>query len=177
MPSERLAPLLAQLDTSWEMLRERLRGITDAEYLWEPATGAFTVHREGGRWIRNKAEDPGVSSVRTIAWLAGHIGSACLLRAEYTVGEHRLTDADLEWPGTSAEGLAFMDAGIARWRDGLDAMTDEDAETIGRSQFPDGLDRDLPLIDIVWWQNRELIHHGPEMACLRNLSPALFAPP
>lgn len=55
-------------------------------------------------------------------------------------------------------------------------MTDQDAETIGRSQFPDGLDRELPLMDIVWWQNRELIHHGAEMACLRDLYAALIAP-
>ena len=55
-------------------------------------------------------------------------------------------------------------------------MTNQDAETIGRSQFPDGLDRELPLIDIVWWQNRELIHHGAEMACLRDLFAALVAP-
>jgi hypothetical protein len=176
MPSERLAPLLDQLDTSWEELRDRLQGITDDEYLWEPASGSFTVHREGDRWVRDKAEGPAVPSVRTIAWLAGHVGGACLLRAEYTVGDRRLTDADLEWPGTAAEGLAFMNDGIARWRDGLNTMTDQDAETIGRSQFHDGLDRDLPLIDIVWWQNRELIHHGAEMACLRDLYAALVAP-
>jgi hypothetical protein len=62
-----------------------------------------------------------------------------------------------------------MNEGIRRWRDGLAQMTDEDASTVGRSQYPDGLDRELPLIDIVWWQNRELIHHGAEMAVLRDL--------
>jgi hypothetical protein len=114
-----------------------------------------------------------VGSLRTIAWLAGHVGATCLLRAEYTVGDHRLADADVEWPGTATEGLAFMNKGIRRWRDGLGEMTDDDAATVGRSQFPHGLDPDLPLIDIVWWQNRELIHHGAEMACLRDLYGAL----
>ena len=82
MPSERLAPLLAQLDTSWEELRERLEGTTDDEFLWEPAPGAFTLRREGGRWIHDAASGPAVGSLRTIAWLAGHLGAGCLLRAD-----------------------------------------------------------------------------------------------
>lgn len=128
--SERLAPLLAQLDTSWEMLRERLAGITDDEFLWEPAPGAFSVRRHGDRWVADRGErGPNVGSVRTIAWLAGHVGEGCLLRADYTVG----------------------------------------SATVGRSQMPWGLDPELPLIDIVWWQNREVIHHGGEMAWLRDL--------
>jgi hypothetical protein len=44
MPSERFTPLLDQLDTSWEGLREHLQGITEDENLWEPAFGAFTAH-------------------------------------------------------------------------------------------------------------------------------------
>ena len=177
MPSERLAPLLAQLDTSWQELRERLDGMTDDEFVWEPAPGAFAVRRDGDAWAHDRERGPAVGSVRTIAWLAGHVGSGCLLRAEYTVGDHLLADDDLVWPGTAAEGVAFMEEGIRAWRDGLGQMTDEDAATIGRSQYPGGLDRDLPLIDIVWWQNRELIHHGAEMACLRDLYGALATPP
>lgn len=170
MASERLAPLLAQLDTSWEMLAERLEGVTDDEFLWEPAPGAFTVRRDGEAWVRDEREPKkGFGSVRTIAWLTGHVGEGCLLRAEYTTGDHRLTERDVQWPGTAAEGLAFMNDGIRAWRDGLATLTDEDALTVGRSQYPGGLDRDLRLIDIVWWQNRELIHHGAEMAVLRDL--------
>ena len=169
MPSERLAPLLAQLDASWDALRERLEGISDEEFLWEPAPGAFTVRRIGDRWIQDDPPGPNVGSVRTVAWLAGHLGAGCLLRAEYTIGDHKLTDADIEWPGTAAEGISFMNEGIGRWRLGLGEMSDEDAATVGRSQYPGGLDPDLPLIDIVWWQNRELIHHGAEMQCLRDL--------
>jgi hypothetical protein len=41
---------------------------------------------------------------------------------------------------------------------------------------PDGLERELSLIDIVWWQIRDLIHHGAEMAYLRDLYAALVAP-
>lgn len=167
--SRRLEPLLAQLDTSWEFLRERLDGITDDEFLWEPGPGAFTVRRVGERWVADEGSGPNRGSVRTIAWLAGHLGEGCRLRADWTFGDHRLRDGELEWPGTATDGIDFMNEGISVWRTGLGEMTDEDAGTVGRSQYPGGLDPTLPLIDIVWWQNRELIHHGAEMAVLRDL--------
>jgi hypothetical protein len=70
MRSERLQPLLAQLDTTWEMLRERLDGTTDEEFLWEPAPGAYTVRREGHRWVHDQEAGPNVGTVRTMAWPA-----------------------------------------------------------------------------------------------------------
>jgi hypothetical protein len=39
----------------------------------------------------------------------------------------------------------------------------------GYGQFPFGLDPQLPFIGIVWWTNRELIHHLAEVALLRDL--------
>jgi DinB superfamily len=167
--STKLEPLLAQLDTSWEMLGERLEGMTDEEFLWEAAPGAHTVRRVDDRWVADPSDGPSVGSVRTIAWLAGHIGDACFLRADWTAGHHRLKDRELEWPGTSDDGVPFMNRGISAWRTALGEMSDEDAMTVGRSRYPGGLDPTLPLIDIVWWQNREVIHHGAEMAFLRDL--------
>lgn len=62
-----------------------------------------------------------------------------------------------------------MERGLGLWRSALGEMSDEDLDTVRRSQFPAGRDPDLPLLDIVWWMNRELIHHGAEIACLRDL--------
>ena len=48
-------------------------------------------------------------------------------------------------------------------------MTDEQLDQIGYGQFPGGLDPKLPFICIVWWTNRELIHHLGEVGLLRDL--------
>jgi hypothetical protein len=61
------------------------------------------------------------------------------------------------------------DEGLGRWRTGLDQMTDTDLDTVGRSAFPWGLDPQLPLIEIVWWVNKELIYHAGEIWLMRDL--------
>ena len=52
---------------------------------------------------------------------------------------------------------------------GRPTMTDEQLDVPGFGQYPYGLDPQLPFISIVWWMNRELIHHTAEVALLRDL--------
>ena len=66
-----------------------------------------------------------------------------------------------------------MTEGLAAWRSGLDHMTDADLDTVGRSAYPGGLDPELPLIEIVWWMNRELVFHTGEIFFARDLYAAL----
>ena len=40
---------------------------------------------------------------------------------------------------------------------------------MGLSTYPQGSDPDDPFIDIVWWVNQEVLHHGAEIALLRDL--------
>ena len=42
----RLAPLLAQFDFARESLAQRLVGLTDEEYLWEPVPGCWSIRRK-----------------------------------------------------------------------------------------------------------------------------------
>jgi len=39
---------------------------------------------------------------------------------------------------------------------------------VGHSSYPDGSDPDEPFNAIVWWVNQELLHHGAEIALLRD---------
>ncbi len=48
-------------------------------------------------------------------------------------------------------------------------MTNDDLDTVGRSAFPWGLDPELPLLDVVWWVNKELIYHASEIWYVRDL--------
>ena len=42
-----------------------------------------------------------------------------------------------------------------------------------KSAYPGGLDPTLPLLDIVWWVNKELIEHTAEIWFVRDLYAAL----
>jgi hypothetical protein len=168
----RLAPFLAQWDYMVGVLTERLAGLTDEEFLWEPAAEVWTVRDVGGRnvpdvevWAPSGAPAP----PRTIAWSMGHLGAGSLTRADYLTGSHSLRDEDMIWPRDAAGGLEVMKAGLDAWRGGLATMTDEDLDTVGRSAYPHGLDPELPLIEIVWWVNKELLFHAGEIWFLRDL--------
>ena len=106
---------------------------------------------------------------RTIAWSVGHLGAGVGERADWLTGTHSKTAADFHWPLTAAEGIDFMHAGLSAWRDGLATMTDTDLDTVGRSAYPHGLDPTLPLIEIVWWVNKELVWHSAEIWLMRDL--------
>lgn len=168
----RLAPFLAQWDYFTGVLFERLKGMTDEEYLWQPVERMLSVRFVDGRPTPDQhGLDPTGDEAppRTIAWSVGHLGAGTAERADYLVGKHRLQRGDLTWPMTAAEGVAFLRDGLDQWRGGLATMTDADLDTVGRSAFPWGLDPTLPLIDIVWWVNKELIYHASEIWLMRDL--------
>src|SRR5262245_24730536 len=156
MTPPRLAPFLAQWDYIVEVLSERLAGLTDDEYLWEAAPTAWSVRRGPDGRPRPDAEvwaptGEGGTPPRTLAWSIGHLGAGVAERADYLVGSHSLQPADLVWPMTAAEGVAFMNDGLGAWRGGLATMTDADLDTVGRSAYPRGLGKRLPLVEVVGW--------------------------
>lgn len=169
----RLAPFLAQWDHVAGQLLKRLEGLTDDELLWAPAGTVLTVRRgDDGRPAPDQfglGLDPVAVPPRTLAWSIGHLGSLSLIRADWLVGAHRLDYPDVAWPMTADAAIPFLGRGLDAWRSGLDTMTDADLDTVGRSAFPRGLDPGLPLLDIVWWMNKELIEHAADIWYARDL--------
>lgn len=169
----RLAPFLAQWDYMSEQLLLRLDGLTDEELVWDPAATVLTVrsHADGstGTDARGLAPDARVQPPRTLAWSIGHLGAGSLVRADWLTGSHSLDDESVEWPLEAADAVALLRRGLSAWRDGLGMMTDADLDTVGRSAYPHGLDPQLPLLDVVWWVNKELIEHAAEIWYVRDL--------
>jgi hypothetical protein len=168
----RLRPFLEQWDYVTEVLFARLDGLTDEEFLWAPARDVWTVRMVDGRpkpdaevWAAAAEPTP----PRTLAWTLGHLGASVALRADWLVGSHSLGNDDFVWPMTANEGVAFARNGLDAWRGGLATMTDADLDTVGRSAYPGGLDATLPLIEIVWWVNKELVFHAGEAWLVRDL--------
>lgn len=175
----RLDPLLQQFDFALDRLITRLDGLTDDEYLWEPVAGCWSVRPRdrirtdkwagGGGWaLEFESPEPDPPPVTTIAWRLCHLGIYMTLRADYTTGTKAMAEEDIEIPGGAANGIAFLVKSGATWRTVLAESTDADLDQVGRSQFW-GLDPRLPFLDIVWWVNQELLHHGGEIALLRDL--------
>lgn len=91
------------------------------------------------------------------------------LRADHTDGNHRLTRDDYRSGGAAAEAISAFAAGAGAWRNALLSADDTALDTVGHSTYPHGSDPDDLFIDTVWWVNQELLHHGAEIALIRDL--------
>lgn len=171
MPDTCRDDLIELSDYAWRRLDERMAGLTDAEYRWEPVPRCRTVRRSGDGVHRSDGPArPGeASGFTTLAWRLCHI--ADLLR-EHRNGSWlgrpappaRESAGD---PATAGAALAELAAAYDCWRAILTATTEESlAQPMGpvAGYYADATRRSfvLHILD-------ELIHHGAEAALLRDL--------
>jgi hypothetical protein len=178
--TDRVGLLLDQLSSSVEFSQARLSGLTDDEYLWEPATPAWSVRRRGeaassrafgaGEWVIDHDRDPDPEPVTTIAWRLGHLIAGFNGRWEWTFGPRSVDPVDLTaFTPSAAEALDQLRFQTDRWIADAGKLTDDQLDVPGFGQYPYGLDPGIPFIAILWWVNREFIHHAAEAALLRDL--------
>ncbi|MFT3877817.1 MAG: ankyrin repeat domain-containing protein [Propioniciclava sp.] len=170
--------LLGQLDFYWQAhLWPRLRGLSDHEYLWEPADGAWTLHEGEDGVVRIEAvvPEPPVAPVTTIAWRMAHVGRDVLgKRARaFFGGSDAPADMydDRHWPEplplTADGGLALLERGYTCWRDGIAALDDEALlRPLGPRGGPFAHDS---MAALAMHLNRETMAHGAEICLLRDL--------
>jgi len=169
-----------QLDFHYQyMFRPRLEGLSDREYLWEPAPEAWSIrpraeatssHAAGtGDLVIDYAwPEPSPSPVTTIAWRLGHVIVGCfaLRTGNHFGGEP--TDFDRwTYAATADEALTQLDTAYAAWSAGVESLGEEGlARPVGTAEGPFA---ESPYADLVLHINRELIHHGAEICLLRDL--------
>jgi hypothetical protein len=119
--------------------------------------------------------EPDKTPVTTIAWRLGHLHFHFAGPWEWTFGERRHEPKLLvDFTPSAALALERFWTVIDRWRDGVAAVTDEQLDTVGFSQYPYGSDPDDPFITVLSGANLEFIHHMAEIALLRDLWQARF---
>ncbi len=172
--------LTDQLDWHWtNQLRPRLTGLTDEEYLWEPVPGCWSVRPRGtssapvqggtGAMIIEFAfPEPVPAPVTTIAWRIGHIVVGVFgARNHGHFGGPEMDYFTHDYPATAAEALAQLDEVYDRWITGVRGLDEAAlAEPCGASE---GQWAEHSLAELVLHINREAIHHGAELALLRDL--------
>ena len=172
--------LLDQLTWHWERhLRPRLDGLGDEEYLWEPVAGCWSIRPEGegvaeisaggGRLKADfQVPEPEPAPVTTIAWRVAHllVGVFGARNAAHFGGP----DADYftyDYPETAADALSRLDDAYRRWVDGVRGLGPAGlAREIGESEGEWSAE---PYARLLLHIHREVIHHGAEIALLRDL--------
>ena len=105
----------------------------------------------------------------TVAWRLSHLTEMLALRAEYTSGGHERDRDDIAAHPDAAGAVAAFEDAAAAWRSALTTADDAALDTVGHSSYPYGSDAQDPFLEIVWWVNQEVLHHGAEIALLRDL--------
>ena len=172
--------LVDQIEFHWgTMLRPRLEGLTDEEYFWEPVADCWSVRPRGTGTAPVQAgsgaftvefafPEPEPPPVTTIAWRLAHIIVGVLaMRNAGHFGREATDYTTFEYAGTAKEALAQLDEEYAAWIRGVRGL---DADGLERPCGPaEGPWGDRPMASLVLHINRELIHHGAEIALLRDL--------
>jgi DinB superfamily/Ankyrin repeats (3 copies) len=162
----------------WHRTRARVDGLTDDEYLWQPAPGCWSIRqRSDGTWMwESPLPRPDPEPLTTIAWRLWHLidmygedraprwlGVAPQSQA---IGLDDPSGADP--PATANEAVVLLERAHDRWDAHLALATNERlGEPIGNVAGPAFADSTraayvLHMLD-------EFIHHGAEIAVLRDL--------
>jgi hypothetical protein len=171
------AELDKQLSWHWEhQLRPRLEGLSDAEYFWEPVSGCWSIRPRAeavalavgsGPYIIDFAfPEPDPPPVTTIAWRLGHmiVGIFGDRNARY-FGGPAVSYESYEYPASAVQALAALDAQYLRWIDGIRQL---DSDGLAERCREPGFETDS-MAALILHINREVIHHGAEIALLRDL--------
>ncbi len=176
-----------QLSWHWQQqLRPRLDGLTDQEYFWEPAPDTWNVRPRGrspapiqagsGAFTIDFAfPEPDPPPVTTIAWRLGHLIVGVLgSRISSHFGGPPVDYETFAYAGTAAEALDQLDEMYGAWIQGEQTLgVDGLARPCGPSEGPFA---DRSMATLVLHINREVIHHGAEVALLRDLYRCQTAP-
>jgi hypothetical protein len=172
--------LVDQLDWHWRVsLRPRLDGLTDDEYFDEPVPGCWSVRPrgestaplQGGRGpfvIEFQMPAPEPAPVTTVAWRLGHVIVGVLgMRSASHFGGPAMDYMTHDYAGTAADALGQLDNAYARWITGVRGL---DADALATPCGPaEGPYAEFPMATLVLHISRETIHHGAEIALLRDL--------
>lgn len=179
-PIDWTTELAEQLDLHWSgQLRPRFEGLTDDEHRWEPVPGCWSVRPRveavtamatgGGELVIDFAyPPPDPAPVTTIAWRLVHliVGVFGARVASHFDGPP-MDYSTYELPASASAALEALDEVHARWSAGVRSLGPEGlARPCGPAEGPYA---DRPLAALVLHINREAIHHGAEIALLRDL--------
>lgn len=161
---------------AYDRLRDRLEGITDEEYRWEPVPDMWSVREADGQWIiEDDPQAPAPTPVTTIAWRLWHIASSCLAQYVAHLGPWPLAVQGREWYPDVTSAVNALELAWSIFHQRIHALGEAGVRhPLGPDWGPFALNS---WAELVTHAADELAHHGAEIGLLRDLYPHLGSPP
>ena len=160
----------------------RLEGLTDDEYLWEPVADCWSVRPSSdGRWLPDVGPrgspftDATPAPFTTIAWRMWHMGASPnapwppLDAADGPAFVHAYMNPSLASEAVPDAGTAcaLLDSHWTAFNERILRFSDSELEApLGPAAGPYA---DAPLVGLLLHIVDEMIHHGAEFGVLRDL--------
>jgi hypothetical protein len=154
---------------SCDRLLQRLDGLTDDEYRWEPVAGCWNVRPSAesacGWTVDYPDVPPDPPPMTTIAWRMLHISDGNSIYWEHAFGPGLRNFWDLVPHGDAAGAIEYLAESQAPIATTLSELDDAALDDIRPTQF--GVE--WPARRVLTVLIDEQVHHGAEIALLRDL--------
>jgi hypothetical protein len=154
---------------SCDRLLQRLDGLTDEEYRWEPVAGCWNVRPNDASpsgWTVDYPEvPPDPPPVTTIAWRMLHISDGNTIYWEHAFGPRQRNFWDLNPHGDAVGAIEYLTASQGPIKATLSELNDSALDEMRPTQF--GVE--WPARRVLSVLIDEQVHHGAEIALLRDL--------
>jgi hypothetical protein len=163
----RVELLRLQMEEAYEPLRDRVEGLSEEEFFWEPVPGCWTLRlMPNERWdVDYSIPDPDPAPLTTIAWRLLHVATCKVMYHEYAFGPGRLTWDTIEYPHTVPTAMTLLARGQQLLMDDLAGLTDEGLDLEVMTNWGER----WPAWRIFWTMIGHDVGHGGEIGCLRDL--------
>ncbi|WTX00229.1 DinB family protein [Streptomycetaceae bacterium NBC_01309] len=170
MSTPRVALLRNQFDITWALFEYHLDRLTDADYLWPPATAHWTIRPSNtgadGGWEVDWADtEPDPVPVPTVAWLCWHIDWWWGTTIDAVDGRTPCARADVRPEPDPAAMTGRLREHRTAWLRTLDAL--DDARLDAASTVPWSEGTAYTVADTAAWVNVELMKNVAEIGQLR----------
>jgi len=159
--------LATHMDEAYQTLRQRLNGLSDAEFLWEPVPGCWSLLPDvSGRWVVDYiTPDPEPPPFTTIGWRIVHVATCKVMYYEYAFCPAKLTWDTLDYPHTAESAVALLEEDHSRFKLVINKLNDMDLESFRLTNWGET----WPTWRIFWTMIFHDLVHGGEIACLGDL--------
>ena len=166
--------LKVQLRHGWLDARRVFDGITEDEYLWEPASPCWSVRRRGGSvrgWGSGEfvCEDawppPAILPTTTIAWRVIHLAAWTDVYRQFAFDNARPDLNDCEVPEELSAGLGWLYRAQDEF---IEAVGELNSEAVFEPR-PAHWGESVPIVRLVTTMLNEHVHHLAEIGALRDL--------
>jgi hypothetical protein len=162
--------LLANIGFRWNaLIRSRLEGISDDEYMWEPVAGCPSVRPDAAGGYIADPIGPAEFPLGNIAWRMAHLASSLSNHpvAAVAFGGGWAKPQLAEPAGTAADAIDRLDSAYSHWHSTVASLSDADlARRLGRAA---GQYAESTVLDLILHIQAEALQRGADLCLLRDL--------